>query len=51
MFERRGQFTAASDALLACADRVWHRGHPDEAWTLAERARGIAERYGDSEWG
>jgi DNA-binding NtrC family response regulator len=49
MFERRGQLTAASDALLACADRVWHRGHPDEAWTLAERARGITERYGDSE--
>ncbi len=49
MLERRGQLEAASDTLLACADRVWHRGHPDAAWTLADRARGIAERCGHSE--
>jgi len=49
MFERRGQLTAASDTLLACAIRVWHRGHVEESSVLTERARGIAERYGDSE--
>ena len=49
MFERRGQPGPASDAMLACAIRIWHRGHVEESSSLAERARGIAERGGDSE--
>jgi len=49
MFERRGQPGPASDAMLACAVRIWHRGHVEESSSLAERARAIAERGGDPE--
>ena len=49
MFDRRGQPGPASDAMLACAIRIWHRGHVEESSTLAERARAIAERGGDAE--